>query len=54
MNTARSYLAGNGTQTSIIASGGNPVPSNGTKAETWDGSSWTEVSEQNTARAQRY
>ena len=55
MNQARSYLAGFGTQTSITAAGGH-IGTSGTNlqnvVETWDGTSWTEVSEINNSRAQ--
>jgi len=48
LNTSRANGFGNGTQTDGIFAGGSP----GTKdeAETWDGTSWTEVSELNTGR----
>ena len=50
LNTARSYLAGFGTQTAGLAAGGAP----GQKSETeeYNGTSWTEVTNFNTARAQ--
>ena len=51
MNTARDYLAssGQGTQTSTIAFGGS-TPSVTAVTESWNGSSWTEVNDLNTAR----
>ena len=54
MNTARSRPGGAGTQTAALAFGGDtpsspPVIGN---TESYDGSSWTEVNDLNTARAQ--
>jgi len=55
MSTARDYVASSvqGTQTSTIAFGGNTSPGGATPsavAEEFDGSSWTEVGDLNTAR----
>ena len=48
MNTARPNLAGAGADnTSALAFAGS---SNGTLTETWNGSSWTEVNDLNTAK----
>ena len=57
LNTARMYLAGFGSATSAIAGNGiDPSASPPTylqnKVEKWDGSSWTEVAEYNTARVE--
>ena len=41
MNTARSNLAGSGTQTAALFFTGAPVGSNGNLTEKYDGSSWT-------------
>ena len=56
LNTARGYLLlGNGTSTSALCSGGDVNPPAGAISvnainESWDGSSWTEVGDLNTAR----
>ena len=51
MNTARSQLAGAGTQTSSLVFGGEPGPPAKTAdTESYDGTSWTEVNNLNTAR----
>ena len=47
INTARSSGGSAGTKTSAIFFGGSPT---NTAVESWDGSSWTEVAELNTAR----
>ena len=50
MNTARWLLGGTGTSTSAIGFGGDD-PSDAVKiTESWNGSSWTEVADLNTAR----
>src|SRR6056300_1112843 len=49
LNTARSRLGGAGTQTAAIAAGG-ATPSATGVTELYDGSSWTEVNDLNTAR----
>jgi len=46
LNTGRQNLAGGGTSTAALAFGGETV----TNTESWDGTSWTEVSELATAR----
>src|SRR6056300_790867 len=51
LNTARAILMGSGTQTAAIAAGGeDAVPVYLTNTELYDGSSWTEVNDLNTAR----
>ena len=56
LNTPRNQLtaSGQGTTTAAVAFGGSPNPSGPTSAanesETWDGSSWTEGDNLNTAR----
>jgi hypothetical protein len=52
LNTGRRYLYGSGVQTSAILAGGLDGTSNVNLAETWDGSSWSEVAEINTTRRQ--
>jgi hypothetical protein len=49
MNTGRNDLAAAGTQTAGIAIGGN-VPPRTAIAETYNGSTWTEVGDMNTAK----
>jgi len=49
LNDARSQIGGVGTQTAAICIGGNTPPETG-NTETYDGSSWTEVNDLNTAR----
>ena len=51
MNTARYELTGTGTQTAALAAAGD-TGSISDKAETYDGSTWTEVNAINTARDQ--
>src|SRR6056300_1388156 len=51
LNTARSFLGGVGTQTAGLAFGGNVPPVTGA-TEQYDGTSWTEVNDLNTARRQ--
>ena len=50
INTARTYLAGDGASSTsaIIAGGANPSAYANT--ETWNGTAWTEVNDLNTAR----
>ena len=52
LNTGRNGAGGAGPQTAAMAYGGQQNPGTATKAETeqYDGSSWTEVSNLNTAR----
>src|SRR6056300_233852 len=51
LNTPRGSIAGAGTQTAGLAIGGSaPDPTNTT--ETYNGTSWTEVNDLNTARLQ--
>ena len=51
MNEARTQLSGAGTQTQSIAIAGyNDSNSNTAKTESYDGVSWTEVNDVNTAR----
>ena len=50
MNTARSTLAGSGTQTSAIAFGGDTGPAVQSLTELYDGTSWTVSSTMATAR----
>jgi len=57
LNTARAYLAGMGTQTAALVTGGwagDPAadPSGDGQTESYNGSSWTEVADLNTNRAQ--
>jgi hypothetical protein len=47
MTTGRAILAGDGTQTSALAFGGNPITG---KTESWNGTNWTEVNDLNTSR----
>ena len=47
LTTGRHYLAGFGTQTAAFAAGGHPSR---TEVESYDGSSWTETTDINTAR----
>ena len=47
LNTARGNLGGNGSQTSALTYGGQPITG---KTESWDGTSWTEVSDLNRTR----
>ena len=47
MNASKGGVSGSGTTTATIAAGGYPTTD---RAETWNGSSWTEVNELNTAR----
>ena len=49
LNTGRGNLAGAGSNTAGLAFGGNP-PNSLTVTESYDGSSWTEVNDLNTAR----
>ena len=51
MNTGRIYFDGAdlGTATATLVAGGE-IPALTANAETWDGSSWTEVNDLNTAR----
>jgi hypothetical protein len=49
MNTARSVLAGCGTQTAALAFGGQTPPVTGATEE-YDGTSWTASGSLNTAR----
>jgi hypothetical protein len=48
MNTARTALAGCGTQTAALAFGGTPAPPGAT--EEYDGTNWTNPNPLNTAR----
>jgi hypothetical protein len=48
LNTGRDQAAGSGTQTSTLVFGGGPP--NKAQTEAYDGSSWTEVNDLNTAR----
>ena len=52
LNAAKKQLAGNGTQTSALAYGGEKSPSVAdiTETELWNGSNWTEVNDLNTSR----
>jgi hypothetical protein len=52
MNTARQAIGGMGTQTSALAFGGRTGPPivNRAETESYDGTSWTEVSDLNSAR----
>ena len=52
MSTARRLTAGFGTYTSSICAGGLDTPTNHqtAKTEIWNGTSWTEVNDLNTAR----
>ena len=49
INQAKRNLAGFGTTTAAIAAGGE-TPSPTANTESWNGSSWTEVNNLNTAR----
>ena len=50
MNTGRTGLAGVGTTTASLAATGSAGTGIGTFVESWNGSSWTETTENNTAR----
>jgi hypothetical protein len=51
LNTARRSPGGSGTQTAGLAFGGRDTPSADTGAtESYDGSTWTELNDLNTAR----
>ena len=50
LNTARTYVAGTGTQTSALAFGGFLDPGNTAVTESWNGTNWTEVADLNVAR----
>jgi hypothetical protein len=50
LNTARSTLAGAGTQTAGLAFGGNIPPLTGA-TESYNGTSWTELNDLTTARS---
>ena len=56
VNTARVYAAASGTQTAALFTAGStqpalsPAPSPSTVNESWNGTSWTEVNDINTAR----
>ena len=50
LNTARSNLAGAGTQTSALAAGGEAPGGVVANTESYNGTSWTEVSDLNVAR----
>jgi hypothetical protein len=50
LNTARTESAGTGIQTAALACGGVQVQVLQLLTESWDGTSWTEVSDLNTAR----
>ena len=52
MNTAREFVAGSGTQTSGLGSGGYGPTTVSALVESWDGTNWTETTEINTARSQ--
>ena len=47
LGTARRYIAGCGTYTAALCTGGSPSPAIN---EQWDGTSWTEVGDLNTGR----
>ena len=50
LNTARQSTAGNGTQTSTLAYGGNIAPGpRVANTESWNGTSWAEVNDLNSA-----
>ena len=53
MNTARRQLIGTGLYTAALAFGGRgtPPPTRYTNTESYDGTSWTEVNDLNTARS---
>ena len=55
LGTARYDVGGAGTQTASIMFGGNTQPSNAVSAlnELYDGSSWSEVNDLNTAKQRR-
>ena len=50
MNTARDRVSGFGTNTSALVFGDNVPTGNGARTESWNGSTWTEVNDLNTAR----
>ena len=52
LNTARNNAAGFGTQVAGITAGGG-TPSATANVESYDGTSWTEVNNLNTARFQK-
>ena len=51
MNQARLNLGGAGTSTNALAFGGTLDPGNQSSTELWNGSSWTEINNLNTARS---
>ena len=51
LNTGRFYFAGSGVQTSSIVTGGE-IPAPRAIAESYNGTSWTEVADLNTAKEQ--
>ena len=53
VNTARYAGQGSGTQTAALATGGFE-PSTSAKNESYNGTSWTEVGDLNTARGQSF
>ena len=50
INTARPQITGLGTQTAALGFGGSLPPPQTAITESYDGSSWTEVADLNTAR----
>ena len=52
LNLARQGLRGAGTQTAGIVAGGAGVPGKNDETEKYDGTTWTEVNDLNTARAE--
>ena len=50
MQNGRNQNSSGGTQTSAVTAGGHPGSGSTTDAETWDGTSWSEVANLNTAR----
>ena len=51
LNSGRSQAGTTGTQTAALATGGFPGPSGSAVTESYNGSSWTEVNDLNTARS---
>ena len=50
LNDGRTLIGGGGLSTSAIVAGGHPGSGSTANTETWDGTSWTEVNNLNTAR----
>ena len=51
LNTARTAISGAGTQTAALGAGGYLFPGGASQAETYDGSSWTNITSMPTAQS---